>query len=79
VLSVTELGTALGNVVAHEVGHLLGLNHVGNVLDIMDTTGGADTFLLDQQFLTSPLDPTIFPIGTQNGLLLLMETLGLSN
>lgn len=75
-LTAEELGTAIGNVVSHEVGHLLGLNHVDNIQDIMDTTGTAETFLLDQEFTTSPLDGTIFPIGVQDGLLLLMETLG---
>ncbi len=76
VLSADELGTAIGNVAAHEMGHLLGLNHVDDVNDLMDTTGGAETFLFDQQFLNSPLDPTIFAFGTQDGLLLLLETLG---
>jgi hypothetical protein len=75
-LSAGELGTAIGNVVAHELGHLLGLNHVANIHDVMDTTGSASSFLLDQDFTTSQLDETIFPIGLQDGLLLLMETLG---
>lgn len=77
-LTAKELGTALGNVVSHEVGHLLGLNHVANVHDLMDTTGTASSFLLDQDFTTSQLDESIFPIGLQDGLLLLMETLGVT-
>lgn len=75
VLTAAQLGTAIGNVTAHEIGHLLGLNHVSNIRDIMDTTGGANTFLLDQMFLISLLHPTIFPIGSQNGWGLLSETL----
>lgn len=75
-LTADELGTAIGNVAAHEMGHLLGLNHVNNVTDLMDTTGGANTFLFNQQFKDSPLNDTIFGIGSQDGLLLLLETLG---
>ena len=67
---------AIGNVAAHEVGHLLGLNHVDNINDLMDTTGGPSTLLLNQSFMTSPLDATIFYIGVQDGPMLLQETLG---
>ncbi len=75
-LSPEDLGIAIGNVASHELGHLLGLNHVANVYDLMDTTGEPSTFCLDQEFTSSPLDDSIFPIGTQNGLLWLLETLG---
>lgn len=76
VLSAQELGTAIGHVASHELGHLLGLNHVANVADLMDTTGGSSTLLDPQYFTTSPLDETIFPIGSQDGWMLLLETLG---
>lgn len=76
-LTIEELGTAIGNVASHEMGHLLGLNHVADVEDLMDTTGGAGTLLLDQDFLRdSPLDSSVFPFGIQDAWLWLMETLG---
>ncbi|MBI4579365.1 MAG: hypothetical protein HY718_06655, partial [Planctomycetes bacterium] len=46
---------------------------------LMDTTGSAGTFLLDQEFVTSVLHDSIFPIGVQDALLLLAETLGLTD
>lgn len=71
-----EMGIAIGNVAAHEAGHLLGLNHVDNDLDIMDDRSAADAFLLDQEFMESILSTDIIPIGTQDGVLLLDETVG---
>lgn len=75
-LTAAELGRAIGNVAAHEIGHLLGLNHVADVTDIMDTTGSAITFVGNQVFKTSRLDWTIWPFGYQDGPLLLLEILG---
>jgi hypothetical protein len=72
-----ELGLAIGNVAAHEAGHILGLNHVNNPTDLMDAVSPADTFLQDQEFETSPLSEQILPLGYQDGLLLLAEILGL--
>jgi|CXWL01.1.fsa_nt_gi hypothetical protein len=74
--SAEEMGVAIGNVAAHEAGHLLGLNHVDDDLDLMDTTSPADAFLFDQEFMESPLSAQIVPIGTQDGVLLLNETVG---
>jgi len=65
--SVEGIGVAIGNVAAHEAGHLLGLNHVTDVTDLMDTTGSASTLLADQEFKTSPLHASVFPFGRQNG------------
>jgi len=77
--SAEEMGIAIGNVATHEAGHLLGLNHVDDDLDIMDDRSAADAFLLDQEFMESPLSTDIMPIGTQDGVLLLDEIVGPSD
>lgn len=69
--STTGIGVAIGNVAAHEAGHLLGLNHVADVSAIMDNTGTASTLLADQEFKTAPLSPSVFPIGNQDARALL--------
>jgi len=65
--TVEGVATAIANVASHEAGHLLGLNHVTDVTDLMDTTGSASTLLADQEFKTSPLHTSVFPFGDQNG------------
>jgi hypothetical protein len=70
------LGIAIGNIAAHEAGHLLGLNHVDDDLDLMDEESPADAFLADQEFQRSPLSTTIMPLGTQDGAQLLEDTVG---
>jgi hypothetical protein len=74
--SADEMGVAIGNVAAHEAGHLLGLNHVDDDLDLMDDRSPADAFLLNQEFMESPLSTDIMSIGTQDGVLLLNEIVG---
>lgn len=70
------LGVAIGNIAAHEAGHLLGLNHVDDDLAIMDAASPADAFLQDQEFTDAPLHSDIMPLGTQDAALLLLETVG---
>lgn len=72
-----QLGVAIGNIGAHESGHLLGLNHVDDPADLMDAVSPADTFLADQEFKMSLLSSDILPIGYQDGPLLLSEIVGL--
>ncbi len=64
--SADGIAIAIGNVAAHEAGHLLGLSHVADVTALMDSTGTASTLLADQDFKTAPLHSTIFPFGDQN-------------
>ncbi len=75
--SAMEVGTAIGNVGSHEAGHVLGLNHTDDDLDLMDDQSPADVFLQDQEFMEAPLSDDIMPIGTQDGVLLLNEIVGL--
>ncbi len=74
--SPTGIAMAIGNVAAHEGGHLLGLAHVADIDDLMDTTGAASTLLADQVFKRSVFDRSIFPIGYQNGPKQLLLTVG---
>ena len=74
--TAAELGVAIGNVASHEMGHLLGLNHTDDDRDLMDDRSSADVFLTDQEFMEAPLSSDIMPIGTQDGVLLLQETVG---
>ncbi len=75
--TAAEMGLAIGNVAAHEAGHVLGLNHVDDDLDLMDDRSAADAFLFDQEFKNSPLSSDIMPIGTQDSEMLLEEIVGL--
>lgn len=77
--SVEELGIAIGNVTAHEAGHLLGLNHTDDDRDIMDDRSAADAFIEDQEFMEAPLSADIMRIGTQDSALLLFEIVGPSS
>ena len=76
--SVSGIAIAIGNVAAHEAGHLLGLSHVADVTALMDSTGTASTLLADQEFKTALLATTIFPIGKQNAPLILQRVVPVS-
>ncbi len=69
--TVEELAVGIGNIAAHEAGHLLGLNHVSDDDAIMDDRSPADAFLLDQEFMEAPLSSDIMSIGTQDAVMLL--------
>lgn len=73
--SVDGIAVAIGNVAAHEAGHLLGLEHVADVVALMDTTGTASTLLADQEFKVAPLDKSVFPIGEQDSPALLNKVI----
>lgn len=75
--STEQMATAIGNTVAHEIGHLLGLVHTADCDDLMDATCGNNRILTKQIFRAAGLDPFVFPVGTQDAALLLEWALGL--
>ncbi len=75
--TVSQMSLAIGNVAAHEAGHLLGLNHVDDDRALMDDQSPADVFVSDQEFMEAPLSGDVMSIGTQDAVLLLSETVGL--
>ncbi len=74
--SAELLGVAIGNIAAHEAGHILGLNHVDDDTALMDDQSAADAFLFDQEFKEAPLSQDIMTIGSQDAAMLLEEILG---
>ena len=70
------MATALGNVAAHESGHILGLYHVDDGSAIMDAESPATTLLTDQEFRAAPLSRQVAPLGVQDAVLLLSESVG---
>lgn len=76
--TVAEISNAVGNTVAHEIGHLLGLVHTADCGELMDATCGNDRILSKQTFGTARLDTFVFPVGNQDALLLLEWVLGLA-
>ncbi|MHC5108537.1 MAG: matrixin family metalloprotease [Planctomycetota bacterium] len=75
--SAEQLAIAIGNVTAHEAGHLLGLNHVDDDDALMDDVSPPDALLGDQDFMEAPVSDDIIPIGTQDAVLLLTDIVGL--
>lgn len=74
--TVDSIVTSIGNVAAHEFGHLLGLEHTADIIGLMDSSGTADTILVPQDFKLSPLYGQVFPFGWQDAPQLLLDTIG---
>ena len=65
-LTTEEMAYMVANVASHELGHLLGLYHTKNPLDVMDTTGTVWELTEDQSFIRAELEPSVFPFGYEN-------------
>ena len=76
--TLEEMAQALGNTVAHDVGHLLGLVHTRDCDDLMDTTCFNDRLLSPQDFKVGQLDFSVFPFGYQAAAEILTWLLGLA-
>jgi len=73
--SDTQIAQAIGNVVSHEIGHLLGLVHTDDDTELMDEVTPNSLLRSDQDFHRAALAD--FPIGYQDAMDLLELILGI--
>ncbi len=71
-----QMSQAIANVASHEIGHLLGMVHTNDPFGIMDVTASLSQLMTDQAFTRSPIYAAVFPLGDQDALQYLLDTLG---
>ncbi|MEK6800274.1 MAG: matrixin family metalloprotease [Planctomycetota bacterium] len=74
--SAEEIAKAIANVASHEIGHLLGLVHTEDPDDLMDVTASLRELMVDQDFRRAPIYEAVFPIGDQDSLQMLLDSVG---
>lgn len=74
--SVSQMAQAIANVTSHEAGHLLGMIHTHDPGSIMDVTASLSELLGDQAFIRAPIYSAVFPLGYQDAVQYLFDTMG---
>ena len=74
--SVPQMSRAIANVASHEIGHLVGLVHTSDPAEIMDVTASLAELMEPQVFAVAPLNPEVFPLGNQDAVQSLLDSVG---
>lgn len=74
--TVEAISQAIANVASHEIGHLLGMVHTSDPYGVMDVTASLSQLLDDQVFSRSPIFGDAFPVGVQDAVRYLLDTVG---